>query len=271
MLERTLAEDRLKSKEIIELKQIINGSKPKSKVYVEVNPGEEITVPAKKGQTSVNFIFTHMETYNRKSPSQSKKSPFLPPFETGQFITDLSETHRLLYNKRPVVDNHLLIVTSSFEEQTDPLNLHDFSAAYKVLLTMNGVCYFNSGRHSGSTQPHKHLQWIPKPKEDKSEIVTLLDEEVILHEKPFRWPIYSFAHLIAPLPNFEGINNYDEIGARLVELYLEMMENLKIKKKIDSHNLVMDEKWMMVVKRSKENTFHNINVNAIAFAGRISL
>lgn len=45
------------------------------------------------------------------------KNPFMPPFQQGLHITELGNTHRLLFNKFSIYKNHVLIVTTEFEPQ----------------------------------------------------------------------------------------------------------------------------------------------------------
>jgi ATP adenylyltransferase len=45
----------------------------------------------------------------------SGKDPFLPPYTPGQFISDISPTHALMYNSYPICDYHLLVITKDFE------------------------------------------------------------------------------------------------------------------------------------------------------------
>jgi ATP adenylyltransferase len=47
-----------------------------------------------------------------QTPSPTFKDPFLPPFEEGLFINELSETHSLLFNKFQVCKEHVLVVTT---------------------------------------------------------------------------------------------------------------------------------------------------------------
>lgn len=49
------------------------------------------------------------------------------------WVTDLSETHKLLLNKFNVVPHHLLVVTRDFQSQQDPLNESDLAATWQVL------------------------------------------------------------------------------------------------------------------------------------------
>ena len=148
VIEYFLQVNDIRKRKLIELKQIIIEERLKSKAIVELHTDDEILIPATKGDTQVTFLFSYMENLNKKYTGQTKTHPFLPPIEPGIFITDLSPTHRLLFNKFSLVKNHVLVVTSSFQEQTDPLNLNDFASGYKVLLALKGFCFYNSGPNS---------------------------------------------------------------------------------------------------------------------------
>jgi sulfate adenylyltransferase (ADP) / ATP adenylyltransferase len=89
-------------------------------------------------------------------------SPFLP-YEEDLFVTEISDTHFGLLNKYNVVDHHLLMVTSEFEEQEAFLNLFDFIAIGACLSEIDGLAFYNSGYVAGASVRHKHLQFIPLP------------------------------------------------------------------------------------------------------------
>ena len=54
-------------------------------------------------------------------------------------------------------------VTKEYEPQTDLLNAGDFEAASRVTQEIDGLLFYNSGKNSGASQPHKHLQFVPLP------------------------------------------------------------------------------------------------------------
>ena len=60
---------------------------------------------------------------NNKGPM---KDPFMPPFEPGLFITELSDTHNLLFNKFCICKEHTLVTTKKMERQDSPLTNADF-------------------------------------------------------------------------------------------------------------------------------------------------
>ena len=53
----------------------------------------------------------------QKKDEGAKKAydPFVPPFEQGLYICELSDTHRLLFNKFCVCKEHTLVVSKEFE------------------------------------------------------------------------------------------------------------------------------------------------------------
>jgi sulfate adenylyltransferase (ADP) / ATP adenylyltransferase len=69
-------------------------------------------------------------------------------------------------NKFPVIPDHFILATTKFKEQTDLLEEQDIEAAYKCLKAY-GDCgeelfgFFNSGEHSGASQAHRHIQFLP--------------------------------------------------------------------------------------------------------------
>ncbi len=103
-----------------------------------------------------------------KSNKSSNSKP-VDPFENpppGLFITDIAPAHYLVLNKFPVIPDHFILATKVFKQQTDLLEEDDLVAAYQCLRAYKEVGeelfgFFNSGEHSGASQPHRHIQFIP--------------------------------------------------------------------------------------------------------------
>jgi sulfate adenylyltransferase (ADP) / ATP adenylyltransferase len=85
-----------------------------------------------------------------------------------------SETHTLVLNKYPVIPNHFILATKENKPQTDLLEPDDLATTYALLHAwqidqseLNPAsddslfAFFNSGPHSGASQPHRHLQFLP--------------------------------------------------------------------------------------------------------------
>ncbi|KAJ2018403.1 bifunctional AP-4-A phosphorylase/ADP sulfurylase [Coemansia sp. RSA 376] len=91
-------------------------------------------------------------------------NPFLP-FDPRLHVARIGSTHQLLLNKYCVAPNHLLITTSEFKQQGEPLTASDFAAVLDTVsnLSQAHIVFYNSGEESGASQPHKHLQMLPMP------------------------------------------------------------------------------------------------------------
>ncbi|MBM4378695.1 MAG: phosphorylase [Deltaproteobacteria bacterium] len=167
-------------------------------------------------------------------------NPFLPPFEPGLFVQELTPTHRVLLNKFNVFPHHALVVSHDFEPQSRRLGLPDFDALHRCLDGVEGLAFYNATAVAGASQPHRHLQIIPLP-------VPLLPGTVQL---PCR------ADLL-PLPATpEG-----SLGA-----YREGLARLGRDHDGAGYNLLCTREWMLLVPRARESV-GDVSLNALAFAG----
>lgn len=74
-----------------------------------------------------------------------------------------------MLNKFAVVPEHFILVTRAFEQQTHLLGADDLAAAHACIRAYHDhdgggaglFVFFNSGEHSGASQPHRHLQLLP--------------------------------------------------------------------------------------------------------------
>lgn len=77
-----------------------------------------------------------------------------------------SAGHNLMLNKFAVVENHFILTTADVRPQTHLLEPADLAAAHACIATFRDhgeelFVFFNSGPHSGASQPHRHLQLMP--------------------------------------------------------------------------------------------------------------
>ena len=102
-----------------------------------------------------------------------KPDPFDNPDE-ALLIAEAPEkhpTHLLVLNKYPVIPEHFILATKQNKQQTALLEKGDLEATYACLKSWeegaekNGLrrlfAFFNSGDHSGASQPHRHVQFLP--------------------------------------------------------------------------------------------------------------
>lgn len=81
-------------------------------------------------------------------------------------IADLPPSHRLVLNKFAIIPEHFILVTRDFKPQTHVLEKSDIAATFACIEDYRTggqelFAFFNSGPHSGASQPHRHLQLLP--------------------------------------------------------------------------------------------------------------
>lgn len=140
----------------------------KSIVYIQTQEKE-------LEEAGISFNIKLIESLNKKPELLQKQyeeikeekqekvndDPFSPPFEEGLYIDELTETHRLLFNKFSIAPEHVLVVTKDYESQREALSLEDIKACLIAMKAVKGFMYFNSGLNSGASVAHKHMQVIP--------------------------------------------------------------------------------------------------------------
>lgn len=112
-----------------------------------------------------------------EAPTPTPKKHF-DPFDNPSpdlHITDIprtSPTHLLVLNKFPIIASHFILATKTNKQQTHILEQDDLEATYACLKAWGDgaaqdskqkrlFAFFNSGEHSGASQPHRHLQFLP--------------------------------------------------------------------------------------------------------------
>ena len=212
-------------------------------------------------------------THKEQTEDHNVINPFLP-YEPDLFVANLSESHIAILNKFNVVDHHLLVITRSFEHQDSLLTLRDFQAVWTCLAEYDGLAFYNSGPASGSSQPHKHLQFIPLPIvpgglriPTESLITADLSHQVIE-----RSPSLPFAHAVTRTV-VPALNSARDAAGDSLERYLTMLRALGLQNAgvrttqvSGPYNLLITREWMLLVPR-REEYFDSISINALGFAG----
>lgn len=103
---------------------------------------------------------------------EKKKKPF-NPFENplpSMTVAQLPPGHVLVLNKFAIVPEHFILATRTVKPQTHVLEADDIAAAYACIRAYDEdgdeagqelFAFFNSGPHSGASQPHRHIQLLP--------------------------------------------------------------------------------------------------------------
>ncbi|KAL1861581.1 hypothetical protein VTK73DRAFT_7041 [Phialemonium thermophilum] len=107
------------------------------------------------------------------STPPKKVDPFSDPPSELVVVRPFPPAHLLVLNKFAVVPEHFILATEAFRAQTDLLEAGDLAAAYACIEAYGDAAdgtgesrgelfvFFNSGPHSGASQPHRHLQLLP--------------------------------------------------------------------------------------------------------------
>ncbi|WP_425442873.1 hypothetical protein [Solemya velesiana gill symbiont] len=151
-------------------------------------------------QDNIRFHVRWVSSLQRKAEAKTEgaarqENPLLPP-EPELTVGEITPTHLGVLNKLNVIDNHLLIVTRTFEPQDSLLNETDFEALCCCLTEFPSLGFYNGGEVAGASQRHKHLQLVPLPlSEGAAELPTqpLLDS-VTTREQVTRIPELPFSN-----------------------------------------------------------------------------
>lgn len=130
----------------------------------------------------MQFQLRYSPTLGKKPQQQAgtleadrkKVDPFDDP-DPELLVTELppqNPTHFLVLNKFPIIPRHFILATRANKPQTHFLEEDDLVAAFACLTAWSKsaepgrtasrlFAFFNSGEHSGASQQHRHIQFIP--------------------------------------------------------------------------------------------------------------
>ena len=227
------------------------------------------------------------------------RHPFLEPEE--ELRTPLFERSvgrgifSLIINKYPIVDPHLLLVRAEARRyQTDPLTSDDLLVATRLAASTNGVAFFNSGRASGASMPHKHIQLFPRAARAELEVAAagpLACDRMVADAArpsgcaPFSLPaLDGLDHACVALPPVAPVSDGADTAAgdQLLRAYHAAMGAAGLgavarsaggtdrmrDEGYEGYNLVLTCDWLLVVARSRSHAWGGaLNVNAAGFIG----
>lgn len=243
-------------------------------------PGNDLTPPFE-----IRLLSKHKKprnknmSYRQNSP---ETNPFLP-YDQSLYVQHVSPSHVILLNKFPIVENHVLIVTSIFQPQSSLLTYEDHTAMWQVLSDFASLAFYNAGPVAGASQSHKHLQVIPDNNNNDIPFDSFIHEQVKEYNNNTvaRINDFPFLHGVINVNDVaEAGNNGDfqMAGQLSMQKYIQLIGYLQSKiiqstesastVRPFSYNLLCTRRWMLVVPRRKE-CFEGVSVNALGFAGFI--
>lgn len=210
-----------------------------------------------------------MKQRTAQTPAAVDFNPFLP-YDPNLYVGELTDHYRCLLNKFNVMEHHVLMVTSSFITQLEPLNIEDFLAAQICLEARDGLVFYNGGAAAGASITHKHLQMVPLPfSPGISYPFQQLWAGLPLQPGVPAQSALPFAHRVSATTFGGNSHSCAEANWRC---YQTMMEQLELLPGSDGlappHNLLMTKEHLWVVPRRCER-LGGLAVNALGFAGTL--
>ncbi|RKP26510.1 HIT-like domain-containing protein [Syncephalis pseudoplumigaleata] len=217
-------------------------------------------------------------------------NPFLP-YDRALLVEELKE-HVVLLNKYCVIPGHIILATKAFVPQTNPPDVADFTAVWYCMRraqTRPFITFYNCGKESGASQPHKHLQLLPMESDDiNSPPIFKLIEQVPSHpDVPFRVPEFKFVHACAHLSLDTTVIAPDAAtgtpqtpeqhdaatGRALHRTFLSLANAVNLNlgavpedDAFQSYNLILTRHFMLLVPRKHESV-QSVPVNSLGLAG----
>ncbi len=209
----------------------------------------------------------------RHRPEGPKPNPFLP-WDAQLEIERIHHNHVLILNKYPVQCGHMLLITQGWASQIHWLQPDDWRALVRVDRDSTGLWFFNSGPRAGASQPHRHLQLLPRhPGEricprlswftdrlqltaastDDGQITDSLDKSCVIAPRPQSSDPDEEANLLHDL--------YRSLASRL-----GLGDHFTHQPPAAPYNLLLTQTWMALIKRSQDQV-KGFSVNALGFAG----
>ena len=115
------------------------------------------------GEHGISFELRHLISATPKHlrAAGPKPNPFRP-WDRRLEVEQINDTHVVILNKFPVQAGHMLLITQAWQPQTGWLSVEDWRALAQIDETTTGLWFFNSGPDAGASQPHRHLQLLPR-------------------------------------------------------------------------------------------------------------
>ena len=198
--------------------------------------------------------------------SGPKPNPFLP-WDQRLEVDRIGDSHVVILNKYPVQTSHMLLITQDWQPQTGWLSMEDWQSLARIDATTTGLWFFNSGPDAGASQPHRHLQLLPRA----------AGERICARDDWFRRCAQNTTMSAQdPLLRSSRVAAISSTltGETLQDLYLALAQDLGLGHPTTddcprgAYNLLLSREWMAIVRRRREG-IRGFSVNALGFAGSL--
>ena len=195
-----------------------------------------------------------------------KPNPFLP-WEPALEVDRLGSSHVVLLNKYPVQPGHLLLITQAWQPQAGWLTSVDWQAVAALDADTGGLWFFNSCAAAGASQPHRHLQLLPRQASEPScPLAALLAAQLeqpgamVADAAPWPWA-YRLSRRLDPVGGSDLEGLYHEHAAQL-----GLGNPQHDPEPLHPYNVLFDDHWLLTVRRRQEHCA-GFSLNSLAFAG----
>ena len=220
------------------------------------------------GEGGSRFELRHLLSATPKHlrASGPKPNPFLP-WDHRLEVDRIGDSHVVILNKYPVQTSHMLLITQDWQPQTGWLSMEDWQSLARIDATTTGLWFFNSGPAAGASQPHRHLQLLPRAAE----------EHICARDGWFRRCAQDATTSVQdPLLRSSRVAAISSTltGETLQDLYLSLAQDLGLGRPSTddcprgAYNLLLSREWMAIVRRRREG-IRGFSVNALGFAGSL--
>ena len=193
-----------------------------------------------------------------------RPNPFLP-WEPRLEVQRIDPNHLLLLNKYPVEAGHVLLITRGWAPQSGWLEFADWQAVTQVASDTGGLWFFNSCAQAGASQPHRHLQLLPRSgPEPICPLEPMLKAQLAGLAQPWPW-----RYLLSPRRPGEGPQCLAEHYRRQA-IALGIGDPAAGGEPLHPYNLLFSDHWFLMVRRRVER-MAGFSVNALGFAGYLLL
>ena len=220
------------------------------------------------GEGGSRFELRHLLSATPKHlrASGPKPNPFLP-WDHRLEVDRIGDSHVVILNKYPVQTSHMLLITQDWQPQTGWLSMEDWQSLARIDATTTGLWFFNSGPDAGASQPHRHLQLLPRA----------AGERICARDGWFRRCAQDATTSVQdPLLRSSRVAAISSTltGETLQDLYLALAQDLGLGHPSTddcprgAYNLLLSRDWMAIVRRRREG-IRGFSVNALGFAGSL--
>ena len=220
------------------------------------------------GEGGSRFELRHLLSATPKHlrASGPKPNPFLP-WDQRLEVDRIGDSHVVILNKYPVQTSHMLLITQDWQPQTGWLSMEDWQSLARIDATTTGLWFFNSGPDAGASQPHRHLQLLPRA----------AGERICARDGWFRRCAQDATTSVQdPLLRSSRVAAISSTltGETLQDLYLALAQDLGLGHPSTddcprgAYNLLLSREWMAIVRRRREG-IRGFSVNALGFAGSL--